>query len=181
MTQTNRTFTPVQLFTGIIFNKDVSIDVLTQELEDTFNHKITMISDLYPFNHSSYYTNEMGLDLQRYFVCFNELVAPETAYKYKSLSINLEERHKKNNKRIFNLDPGIISLHNLILYSTKNFAHRIACNQGIYAEVTLLFQKNAINVLDWTYPDFQQQAIQQYFLNVRSTYHSKLRSLNHVK
>ena len=39
-----------------------------------------------------------------------------------------------------NLDPGMLSLHNLVLASTKGFAHRIYMREGIYAELALLFE-----------------------------------------
>ena len=55
----------------------------------------------------------------------------------------------------------MILLHNLVLYSTKNYAHRIACNKHIYSELTLLFVKKQVKILEWTYPDFFKQAIQK--------------------
>ena len=94
--------------------------------------------------------------------------------------MQLENCYKKNNKRQFNLDPGILTLHNIILYSTKNFSHRIACKQGIYAEVTCLLKKNKVTELPWTYPDFKQESNQHFFLTVRKSYHKELRRQNYV-
>ena len=43
--------------------------------------------------------------------------------------------------RRVNLDPGLLSLANLILATTKNRSHRIPLFDGIYAELTLLYAK----------------------------------------
>ena len=46
--------------------------------------------------------------------------------------------------RPLNLDPGYITLAKLVLASTKDHAHRIYLGQGIFAEVTLLFQRRPL-------------------------------------
>mgnify|MGYP001269670914 CR=1 FL=1 len=179
MTLFNQTFTPVQLFTGIIYSPTIQLKQLLSIVEESFNQSILLTSLPIDFSHSSYYEHEMGPNLKRIFVGFNALIAPQQGYTYKLKAVQTEERHKINGNRKFNLDPGIISMHNLILYSTKNFSHRMACNSGIYAEVTCLFKRKSLSYLEWTYPDFKVQAHQHFFLNLRSGYKNKLRRLNY--
>ena len=174
-------FNKVQLFTGVIYNATVCLTTLYQDLEHYFNNSITLISDRFAFDHSTYYNTEMGDSLNRIFIGFETLISPEQASHYKVLATTIENKYLSNKKRNVNIDPGILSLHNLILFSTKNFSHRIPCSQGIYAELTLLYQKNQFQALDWTYPDFKQTGIQTYFLTLRHNYHQKLNqeTVNH--
>ena len=180
MKRSKPSFTPTQLFTGIIYSNTISLSLILDLVSTTFNNRIMLCSLPQPFDHSSYYNDEIGPNLTRVFIGFEIPVQPELGFKYKLKAVELENRYKNNNKRIFNIDPGILSLHNVILYSTKNFSHRIACQDGVYAEVTCLFQQKQLIPLDWTYPDFRQQAHQRFFLHLRSMYHHYLRSNAYV-
>ncbi|MBH37897.1 GTP-binding protein [bacterium] len=173
---TQSPFTKVQLFTGMIYDASMSTSDLFNIVEAPFKASIDSFSDTFDFNHSSYYTAEMGFPLKRLFVSFDRLVSPESAYQYKEISNRIESQFMTHNKRHVNIDPGILSLHNILLFSTKNFSHRIACGQGIYTELTLLYQKGCFKSLDWTYPDFKHSKIQHYFLSLRKRYHTKLQS-----
>jgi hypothetical protein len=53
-----------------------------------------------------------------------------------------------------NLDPGLLSAHNLVLASTKAHAHRVYLSDGIFAEVTLVYRHGMYQPLEWTYPDY---------------------------
>ena len=167
-------FTKVQLFTGIIVHPNIQVDQVYTSLESEFGLVIDSVSDLYEFDHSTYYQAEMGKNLKRLFVSFKDIVSPDLAYKYKVKSNRIETLYVQDNRRSLNIDPGILSLHNILLFSTKNFSHRIACGQGIYIELTLLFRNDSYVSLDWTYPDFKQSNIQDYFLELRKRYHKKL-------
>ena len=75
MTLFNQTFTPVQLFTGIIYSPTIQ---LKQLLSIVRNHLTNLFYSHLPidFSHSSYYEHEMGPNLKRIFVGFNALIAP---------------------------------------------------------------------------------------------------------
>jgi hypothetical protein len=80
----------------------------------------------------------------------------------------MEKRFRgPDHKRRVNLDPGLLSLYNLVLASTKSFAHRIYLRDGIYAEVTLLYQAGKFSPLAWTYPDYQTDVCQEFLLRCR--------------
>ena len=66
-------------------------------------------SAIYNFNHSTYYTNEMGPSLKRMFITFKELIPPEEGYKTKHLSSNIEKKFSQNNKR--NIKPYLLTTH----------------------------------------------------------------------
>ena len=69
-----------------------------------------------------------------------------------------------------NLDPGYISEVKLVLATTKNYAHRIYLRDGIYGDVHLSFTQNSFQVQPWTYPDYQQKAVIEFFNLVRQNY-----------
>ncbi|RAP30309.1 hypothetical protein DID78_02490 [Candidatus Marinamargulisbacteria bacterium SCGC AG-343-D04] len=169
------TFTPALLFTGIIVSNSISLNEIYPILESHFNNTIGQISKTFPFSHSNYYESEMGPDLQRVFLSFKTPICPSTGYRYKLLAHDIESRYCDGASRRINIDPGILSLHNLILFSTKNYAHRIACQDGIFAELTCKFSSKTMIPLEWTYPDFKLPAIEDFFLSIRQDYHHHLK------
>lgn len=70
--------------------------------------------------------------------------------------------------RPMNLDPGYIAPSKLVLASTKDYSHRIYLDDGVYGEVTLLFQQGAWRQFEWTYPDYRTPAYHEFFARVRS-------------
>ena len=167
-------FTPVQLFTGVIYQNQSLFNDICSYLEKNFKMTIESISDVFMFDHSSYYNSEMGDSLKRVFISFDRIVSPDIAYNFKIKSNEIESNFINQTKRQCNIDPGILSLHNIVLFSTKNFSHRIACGQGIYSELTLLYHGQKFKSLEWTYPDFKQLKIQDFFKSLRSNYQNKL-------
>jgi hypothetical protein len=82
--------------------------------------------------------------------------------------------------RTINLDPGYICASRLVLATTKDFSHRIYLRDGIYAEASLMFQKNGISVFPWTYPDYQSEQYRPMLLAMRERYmeQKKAESMN---
>jgi hypothetical protein len=48
---------------------------------------------------------------------------------------------------------------------------------GIFGEVTMHFQNNAFQFFPWTYPDYQSQEYQEFFMTIRRIYREQLRSM----
>ncbi len=70
--------------------------------------------------------------------------------------------------RICNIDPGLLSTENLTLVTGKNFTHRIYLRDGIFAEVTLLYQNGRFNPLPWTYWDYATEEVLAMLENLRN-------------
>ncbi|HPP13008.1 MAG TPA: DUF4416 family protein, partial [bacterium] len=75
-----------------------------------------------------------------------------------------------------NLDPGYLDLARVVLFTTKDFSHRIYMSQGIYAEITLLFHQGKFQPLPWTYPDYQTEQYLKFFSWVREKYRQQIKS-----
>jgi len=136
-----------------------------------------VVSDPFAFTETSYYDEELGTPIQRRILAFEELVPPEALPGMKLFTNELEGRHlDASGNRIFNLDPGLLQLERLVLATGKEFTHRIYLRSGIWAEVTLIFQKGGWRALPWTYPDYAGTLVQAILSRIRDRYKDKLKS-----
>jgi hypothetical protein len=74
-----------------------------------------------------------------------------------------------------NIDPGYLSLEHVILATTKGYTHRPYLRDGIYADLTLIYQKGSYRALEWTYPDYGQPNIIALFNHLRTMYAEALK------
>ncbi len=131
-----------------------------------------LTSDVWPFDATDYYETEMGSDLKRWFVSFEALTSPDRIAEIKRTTMDLEARLADDclrppDQRVVNLDPGYVGLSKLVLATTKDHAHRIYIERGIYAEVTLQFTKGRWVAWPWTYPDYAAETYHPFFTEVR--------------
>ncbi|MFC1770950.1 DUF4416 family protein [Candidatus Margulisiibacteriota bacterium] len=166
-------FSLVKFFIGIIYTREIFFLDVLQNLSDSFGI-IDFISLPIKFDHTNYYEQEMGKGLTKRFISFYELRDVEKTPQSKIITNDIEEKYSQDSKRQINLDPGILSLPNIILFSTKNFTHRIPLNNNIYGEVTLLVHKKKFSDLPWTYPDFKSGAYKNVFYSIRDIYKNQL-------
>jgi hypothetical protein len=158
---------PVKLVVGLISSDQSLLAEAQSALAEGFG-TVTVKSEEIPFSFTDYYEKEMGPNLIRQWVGFHGLIESEQLVDFKRTTGSLEKRFiGPNHKRRVNLDPGLLSLHNLVLASTKGFAHRIYLRDGIYAELTLLFQSGKFQPLAWTYPDYQTPTCQDFLMRCR--------------
>ena len=171
-------FIPVKLICGLISSEErffERAETRLVEIYDPVDHR----SPLFDFNWTDYYEKQMGKDLKRKFLSFEELISPEELDKIKIRTNELEEEIKnefKESFRVVNLDPGYITASALIIATAKDFAHRIPLQHGIYAHLELLFSKRGVKVLDWTYPDFKTAGYQKFFREIRKVYLKQLKT-----
>ena len=130
----------------------------TEEKLVTFFGEIIKKSQVFLFSHTNYYTKEMGSDLLREFLVFENLKKPEEVVNWKLLTNELEAElgGSKKNKRRVNIDPGYLAPGKLVLASTKDHEHRVYLSQGIYAEITLRIRKGKFKTWSWTYLDYAE-------------------------
>jgi hypothetical protein len=167
---------PAKLIASVISSKDNLISHACEELSKIYG-KIDFISDLFPFNHTNYYHQEMGFPLWRRFISFCNLI-PKNSIPDIKLKTNELERGLSNSqgRRRVNIDPGYISLENLILATGKNYTHRIYLDEGIYADLTLMFKEGGFRALKWTYPDYKSRKIIEIFNGIRERYRLQLKT-----
>lgn len=127
------------------------------ELEERFG-PVDLVAGGIPFTWSNYYADELGPSVLRGFLSFPLLVDPSELAGIKRWTNEVEGRWARGGLRRFNLDPGLLTLGSLMLATTKGGAHRVPLAAGIYAELTLLYERGAYRPLPWTYPDWRSPA-----------------------
>lgn len=162
------------LFASVIYNSAVSFDKIRKEIIDSLAEIIYETEEV-EFGHTSYYTKEMGDNLMRRFVFLRNEPDPDDVFEYKIKSNKTEELFAVNKQRTVNIDPGYMTLSKVCLLTTKNFSHRIYLRGGIYAEVTLSYQKKKYRTFEWTYPDYASDDIKNIFYYVRNKFNDRFR------
>lgn len=121
-----------------------------------------------PFDFTNYYSAELGSPLLRRWICLAGLFSPERLIDIKRQTCLIESRlSDEAGRRRVNLDPGVLTLHSLILASHKDHAHRIPLAQGVYVELTLLFRNGCWHPLEWTYPDYRTTICHEWLSGCR--------------
>ncbi|MFQ6617158.1 MAG: DUF4416 family protein [Fidelibacterota bacterium] len=168
----------VKLFAAVMVQKEELFSIAEEHLERSLGPVDTK-SEVYPFNHTDYYSNEMGRDLLKRIVSFKELRSPDNIHRVKITTNNIEKslagRVKKKLLRNVNIDPGYMTLEKVVLLTTKNYDHRIYLADGIYAEVTLRYRQGTFRPMEWTYPDYRMEAVKGYFNTLRKEYIRQLK------
>jgi len=129
-----------------------------------------------PFAWTDYYEAEMGPGLVRGFYSYPRLVDPGRLAELKLWTNELEERFSSEGRRRLNIDPGLLCLGRFSLATTKDRSHRIPLGRGIYAELTLLYERGAWRSLPWTYADWRSPEYLAVLGELRALYRRDLRN-----
>lgn len=160
----------VKLIAGLISSDEGLFDKAVPLLEKKLKNKVDFASGVIDFCYTDYYNKEMGSGLKRKFLSFKRLVRPERAAKVKLLTNDIEKRFLVNGKRRINIDPGYVDMAKLVLFSTKDYSHRVYVGNGIFAEVTLHYRDKRFDFWPWTYPDYKSDEYTQVFGAIRDIY-----------
>ena len=160
----------VKLIIGLISSDEDLLIKTGSSLEKALRNKIDYASPVMDFNYTDYYKKEMGPLLKRKFLSFEKNIDLRGICRIKVLTNRLEARSAKDNKRVINIDPGYLDMAKLVLFSTKDYTHRIYLDQGIFAEVTLYYQNDTFNPWPWTYPDYKSKEYISIFNHIRGIY-----------
>lgn len=166
-------FTPAKLIIGLLSTHEEIHQSLFKRLEGIWG-PIERKSRLHPFIYTSYYNEEMKAVPLRQYLIFKNLIDPSLLASIKIKTNEMEHDYIVDGGRSINLDPGVLTVENVMLATTKNRGHRIPLHDGIYGEVTLLYtQKTYIDFM-WTYPDYKTDESKTFFLDVRKHYLKQL-------
>ena len=159
----------VLLFCSILFNEHARVDQILSRLRHDYGEYVYK-SETMPFGFTSYYEKELGSPLQRVLLAFENLVPRDCLPQVKNRTNEIETDLMAGGRRTANLDPGILTMENLNLATTKPYSHRIYLKDGIWAEVTLIYTKNSYQALEWTYPDYASREMIGIFHELREIY-----------
>lgn len=160
----------VKLIAGLISNDETLFDRVCPELEKGLRNDIDFLSKIIDFTYTDYYDKEMGGNLKRRFLSFKKLVRLEGIAKVKLLTNKIEDKFRIGKNRTINIDPGYVDMAKLVLFSTKDYSHRVHVGNGIFAEVALHYKDKRFNFWPWTYPDYKSEEYVRIFGDIRSAY-----------
>lgn len=130
------------------------------------------------FEYTDYYEKEMGPGIVRWLWKFERLFHRAFLAEIKTFTNRIEIAYSNNGLRTINLDPGLLSLENFVLATGKNRSHRIYLQKGIFADLTLTYEKGSFRPTPWTYPDYRDQGMIRTLNDFRE---SHLRNLRRIK
>jgi hypothetical protein len=169
---------PVKLIVGVLAGNEQCLAVARSSLECALGG-MDLVSDIWPFDQTDYYAEQIGPQILRQFVSLTALIDPgglaDLKHRTNALEQQLAQSLALPVPRPVNLDPGIIEPSKLVLATTKNYSHRIYIGKKMYAEVTLVFDKGGWRPGPHTYPDYRQQAYFDFFTKVRGRLLEQLR------
>ena len=166
----------VKLISSLFSSNKALIDEVIRKLEHRFS-PVDWISPELFFDRTQYYAKEMGWPLHRRFVSFEELIRPQDVVEIKLETNKVENEYLEDGDRKINIDSGYISLERLILATGKNYTHRVYLSKGIFADLTLIFNKGGFRPLEWTFKDYASPEIISLFNDVRERYKRQLRGI----
>lgn len=160
---------PARLVVGVFLKEKALIDAVAGELTAAFG-PVDMVSPWLGFDYTEYYAPEFGGPLFRRVFSFAGLVDQGRLAAIKCTTNAIEGRFIAEGRRRANIDPGYLTMERFVLATGKNFAHRIYLEQGIYADLTLLYQQKRFVPLPWTYPDYAGREMAAFLSMVRERY-----------
>ena len=165
---------PAKLVTGIFLKEQAFFPEISRELQAAFGG-LDLVSPWMAFDYTPYYEKEMGAPLWRRVMAFKPLVEQDRLADIKLATNAMEQARAVGGRRRVNIDPGYLLLERFVLATGKNYSHRIYIGRGIYADLTLIYERGAYQALPWTYPDYADQPLRRFLLAVRKKYSVDLR------
>jgi len=170
---------PVKPVCAVTFTADIRLDAVLAEIE-AFAGEADLQGEIFDFNFTDYYSDEMGKDLRKVFTGFRRLMNPGDLVNLKLKTHELERIWSAGGGRRVNLDPGYVTSAKLVLASTKDFAHRIFLGGGIYGDVQLQFRHGEWHPEAWTFPDYRTEKALSFFKRARDIFNRQERRMRNA-
>jgi hypothetical protein len=159
---------PALLFTGILYSDESYLSKAKESLLSIFGAAL-METPPVSWDYSKYYKEEIGSPIMRTFIFFKNLINPAEIADIKLRTNDIEASLSTGGKRNVNIDPGYLTLANVVLATTKGYSHRIYLGKGIYGEVSLMYKEKNKTFIPhiFTYPDYRDKNCIEMFLKAR--------------
>ena len=167
---------PGKALIGVLFQKEDIYQQFLRHLE-TIEVEIELESEIYKFDSTDYYQEEMGSGLYRIFLSLKGLYPVEQSVSLKNETNSWENEWKEAGKRTLNLDPGYLDLHKVVLLSGKEGPQKIYLGDGIWVDLNLIRKAGRFEALPWTFPDLRESRYHSFFERVRENLKLDLKSI----
>jgi hypothetical protein len=164
---------PAIAFLSVVFHQSMDMNYLINLIQA---HLFEVGRKFEPeYNPSlDYYAKQMLCPLKRIILVGAKPVNRDALIDLKLKADQLERSHLIDKKRQVNLDPGLITLEQVILATGKPYNHRVYLGQGVFSDLVYIFENGSFTSLAWTYPDYQEPAKIIFFNQIRSEFKKHL-------
>ena len=131
---------PAKLVVALLLGDKELLPRIATSLKAAFG-VLDLVSPWMDFHYTDYYRSEMGAPLFRRVLAFKQLIHQQQLARIKCRTNELEQALAVQGQRRVNIDPGYLLYERFVLATGKNYAHRIYIGEGIYADLTLVYQK----------------------------------------
>ena len=160
---------PVKLFVGILYS-DTTLLARSLEMLQELYGEIDFRSRSFNFTITDYYVAEMGKPIFRMFVSFQRLIHPRALARIKVETNGVEDRLAVDGQRKVNLDPGYMDYDKVVLASAKYNGQKVYLDEGVWADLTIHYEKGTFRPYPWSFPDFKLGTYDAVFLEMRRRY-----------
>ncbi len=147
----------VKLVAAVLYGETAPLEQCLERLAERFS-ALDFRGTAHPFTHTDYYEPEMGAGLSRCIVAFTELVPPGALVRAQHEARAVEQALSREGRRRVNVDMGYLDLYKLVLASCKGRGNKLYLDEGVWADMTLIYEKGRFRPLPWTFPDFRAGA-----------------------
>jgi hypothetical protein len=160
---------PVKLIVGALYSDEGMLGKGLSHLSEKYG-PIDYRSPTFPFFQTDYYAPEMGSPIFRIFVSLERLIHPKEIAQIKIESNAIEDRLSIHGQRKVNFDPGYMDYDKFVLASAKYNGQKIYLDFGIWADLTLHYEKGRYDPYPWSFPDFKSRMYDGVFMEIRKFY-----------
>jgi hypothetical protein len=153
-----------KLIVGIIYSDKELFEEVKKVLEEKFSKIEDSVS--YDFNFTKYYEDEMGPNLKKDILIFEQEIKEEQLAEIKSYTNSLEDNYRINNNRKINIDPGYLTKEELILASNKKSNYKAEIGKNIYSHLILRFENSKCVNTTRTYPGYRTEKVQSFLTRI---------------
>ncbi len=158
-----------KLICGVLFT-DEQLLIKAKGLTIQKYGAIDFESECFKFDVSDYYKPEMGWPIHRLFWSFEKLINPKDIARIKIECNEIEDQLAIKKRRKVNIDAGYMDYDKVVLASAKYNWQKIYLDHGIYADLTLRYEKGKYLPFPWSFPDFKEGHYNNMLLRIREIY-----------
>ncbi len=164
---------PGRLILSIIYSSMDALADCLQTLERRFGRVQFETAEI-ACARAERYREEMGANIYRRFLSFEQPVARSSLASIKAICHKIEPNFADHvddyHFRTVNIDPGIMTPHNLVMASHHEYGHSVYLTNGVFSELTLVWSQGRFVRLPWTNPDFFDDEAVDLFERVRACF-----------
>lgn len=160
---------PVKLLAAILWTSTEALKSAVDEMTRLWG-SVDFTGADHPFDLTGYYEPEMGANLNRRLISFQQLVPPEILVEAKHLCNRIEDGLAGSKGRLVNLDVGYLDHNKIVLASFKGAGQKIYLKDGVWADLVARYRSGRYSPFEWTFPDFRDGRYDAELARIRQLY-----------